>query len=406
MAGGGRWQIGRQSTANDAHQGLSVMTITTMAMRHVVLLTILLQAVLSPALLAGERERQVESARVAAEARLMELIEREPLGRGVAVGDFLSQLGASDGLSGLLPMARTVGGIRWIDEQTCQVRVELPGDKVGQYLLDLALAQPNRVALPYGTLETRVSQWKRRSFSATGSSLAWERAQVLPPPAWMAGWRSVDDSGRRAALLAAREEVRRMLLEERLMPASDDEQGRQNGESVELLSVSAVQFHEDRSVEVAFAVSSVNGEGRPTPRILTGRARVPSAGGATTQMAVIPAPPPRWVDSLLQATAESETRKTPLQTARAAQSAAELRLGEQITGLPLPDGTTIGAASAKDASLAAAVERAVGRARVSRIEYRADGSVFVQVSLAGDRLWREIMPHVSGRIETNPSASE
>src|SRR4051812_46686893 len=75
---------------------------------------------------ASERP-QIAAATAEAVANLRDAIERTPINQRVTVGDFLRRTGSQDELNRALQRAELVGGPRWVDDDTCQVQLEMSG---------------------------------------------------------------------------------------------------------------------------------------------------------------------------------------------------------------------------------------------------------------------------------------
>lgn len=372
------------------------------------ILSLLVLAV--PTVVAGSqtREQQVSAATVAARQRLAEELAGETVGSGWSVGDWFERMGAIDRLDELIASAEPVGGARWLDEWTCQVRVQLLADRVAELILNLALAAPHRTPVPYGTLETRLRGWQRRSFSATGTSTTWERAVELSPPASVAAWRDVPPSQARSAVLAAREDLAARFVGElssagqddpRIAAAlSDETRRRALTDWVERTPVTGVHWREGPSVEISVPVPAETiareaGIEARLPAMISGRGAAaqesPAGAYATGQQVFMPESPPKWSNELVDAEGVGAASGSALRSARAAEASAINALRGRVAQLQWGAGT-IGDAVPTDPSLADAVERALASARVARVEYLADGSVRARMTLSGRRLWQEI----------------
>ena len=91
---------------------------------------------------------RVNTARQNAVASLRSQMQGIRLTGNITVDDFLVQTQASDALSALAAKAHSLGGPRWIDDQTVQVKLELPGaDLIGQ-LISIAATHPENPISP------------------------------------------------------------------------------------------------------------------------------------------------------------------------------------------------------------------------------------------------------------------
>src|SRR5258706_6509055 len=104
-------------------------------------------AAMLPAQLARAQDRadraaerpQIAAATAEAVASLRDSIERTPINHRVTVSDFLRRTGAQDELNRALQRAELVGGPRWVDDDTCQVQLEISGAAVAHLLEQLAV---------------------------------------------------------------------------------------------------------------------------------------------------------------------------------------------------------------------------------------------------------------------------
>lgn len=104
-----------------------------------------------------------------------------------------------------------------------------------------------------------------------------------------------------------------------------------------------------------------------------------AVGGATTLQ--LPDIPPGWTQDAQTASAVAPAAEGALKTARAAERAAREALRSQLAGLPLDPAHKLGDASPKTVDIAAT------GAKIASVDYRADGSVEVSVSIDGQQLW-------------------
>src|SRR5687768_5296009 len=93
-------------------------------------LSAVLAGSIAHAQLPDPRRDQVAAATARAVDRLRAQISTEQLGRGVTVGDVLRSTGGTDNFVKTLQRAQMIGGPRWLDDQTCQVRLEITGPRV------------------------------------------------------------------------------------------------------------------------------------------------------------------------------------------------------------------------------------------------------------------------------------
>jgi hypothetical protein len=79
-----------------------------------------------------------------------------------------------------------------------------------------------------------------------------------------------------------------------------------------------------------------------------------------------------------------------LKIARAAQAAATEQLKQKLLAMHLTPQLTLAEATQKDRRLADAVDRVMLHARITKVDYRADGSVLARVTLDPQAAWDEL----------------
>ncbi|HYE19830.1 MAG TPA: hypothetical protein VEA69_15375 [Tepidisphaeraceae bacterium] len=115
---------------------------------------------------------QVAAATRDAVDNLLDDVGRTHLANGVTVRDFLRATGGLEELTKDLQTAEQVGNVRWIDDRTCQVELQISGARVARRIETLARAHPKDAPLAAPDLEKPLAQMRSRSFSATGTSVA------------------------------------------------------------------------------------------------------------------------------------------------------------------------------------------------------------------------------------------
>jgi hypothetical protein len=176
-----------------------------------------------------DRDERVATALSAANANLRQQVLHAPLGETLHVSDFLARQDDLSDLDRALQNAQPVGGTRWVDEQVCQVRLELPASKISDVLLKIAADPARQPALSPAQVRSCVSHWKRSKFCAGGSSETTPAGAttlpttVLPltPPDWVDEQLQAQGSARgvgsplklaRAAEIKAAGDLRRQIL--------------------------------------------------------------------------------------------------------------------------------------------------------------------------------------------------
>ncbi|WP_428937205.1 hypothetical protein [Fontivita pretiosa] len=133
----------------------------------------------------------------------------------LTVADFLDRTNARELLDETLARAEQIGGPRWLDEKTCQVKLEISGQRVAYALVSIAATRPRLSPMPAAAMEQRLRDWRDRTFSGTGTSVSPERIQGIRPPGGASAdaWHAIDDAARGQAILAAREDANRRVLD-------------------------------------------------------------------------------------------------------------------------------------------------------------------------------------------------
>jgi hypothetical protein len=374
---------------------------------------------------------QIEAATADAIRVLKRDIRAATLTPNLTVGDFVSQTDSGDALDETIQGAQQIGGPRWIDDQTCQVKLEVPGAKVARSLVSIAAVRPRQSPLPAAALEQRTSNWKQRSFTATGTSISADRVPVIRPSDPNLRWSGITDDDRRQAVAAARQDAARKLIDSirpiELSPGKTvgDVVSREQVQKAVTDWVSSqpvVQLRYDDNMELELMVatppdelletvmssaSHTQGTTLPSDRAsiealqrafsrhmtaAVGRAKVTRADGATTTAAAIELPdrPPEWVFQSLDAEATAQPARTRLLTQSAAAGKATDLLRARVNALSLTPDMTIEQAAGANPRIAAAVERVVLRARLYKVDYNADGTAMVRMMLDPRDLWTEL----------------
>ena len=391
-------------------------------------------ALLFASLLAGParaaddpRRAQVAAATADALGSLREDVLAAAVTTNLTVAQFIEKTDARDELAKALRRAEQIGGTRWLDEQTCQVRLELPGEEVADALVEIAEARPADAGLPAGVLRKRVAALREVTFAATGMSTS--ASERLRPPADQAEWRGIPEGVVRGAVAEARrgaaEQVLQSIEEIPLVATALRDRRVRDALQGWLMNrpVTSVEFRDDLEVRVAVAVTgedvwdelvSAVGDGTALPvdkaerdalrgEVLrrvepaVGRGYVKGDGGNRAEpgdgggdVVEIPLDPPAWVARQINAKGAAPPVDGRLKTARAAERAARADLARQLEELALTGKLSLGDAAQRDDQVRDALERTVRRAKVRKVNYLADGSAEVSFSLDLRELWREL----------------
>jgi hypothetical protein len=378
------------------------------------------------------RRDQVDAAQANAVQALHEEIGRMPLAQGLTVQDFLDQTCSSDELDKTLHRAQLVGGPRWLDEQTCQVRLEISGAHVANTLSRIATIKAKKSPISSDQLQFILRDWNNRTFAATGSSTGSAAVEDAAPMAAIDPWASVDETARRQSVIQARENAIGRVIESirpiewstgktvgELLSANDGALERAMVDYLTARPVTAVVFQDDMTVKLtmanpgpeffaAFRDAASAQKNLPLPadeetwgrlrdRMLQqlapaeGVGRLPDEKGIPSHPAtMVLSTPPDWVDRQLDAEGNAQPAGSKLRAARNAEIDARAKLEAQIQNLKLTDQQTLEQAAKQNPLIRDAVVRALRRARIYKSDYFADGSVTVRMSMDLRDLWEEL----------------
>jgi hypothetical protein len=389
------------------------------------------RAVLSAAsnLEADPRQSQVQAATANGIAKLREQVLGTKISRSTTVGDFLARAQATDDLKTVLDSAQPVGGPRWLDDQTCQVRMELPGQKVSAFLVDVARDQSRHAGVKPEALAAKLADWKGLKFTGVGCSSGGESVDLAEPHDAVGRWSEVSDSARRKAIAQARADAVQKVIHsigsftiDGKTPVSDAlAEASIAGHLHDWLArqpVTKIDFLDDLNVSVTVSVTpaalsaavrsaiaadstfsrkiSVDGAKLDTqmqtlPASYTGLAPAAIAGAPTSLPSVVlPLTPPDWVDQQLDAEGVASGRGDRLKLSLAAQKDAVAKLRVQFQRLNIDSTSTLGDAARTDPALNQAIDRAMKQAHTSVVTYNTDGSVHVKISLDLKDAWEQL----------------
>src|SRR6185437_16122509 len=182
-----------------------------------------LTAAMSIAQLPDPKRDQAAAATARAVDRLRAKIAAEPVGRGITVGDMLDATDGNDFLVKTLQRAQMIGGPRWLDDQTCQVRLEISGTRVAAALVQIANVNVSKSPIAPDLLAGRLKEWDNRTFSATATSTGSAVVDQVRPTEEGSPWAQVSDQTRHQAIKAAkRNAIAGVILAISPIPLTDD----------------------------------------------------------------------------------------------------------------------------------------------------------------------------------------
>lgn len=374
-----------------------------------------------------DRRVEIEAAQHAALNDLRGQILSTPVAPGVLVHNLLDA-DTSINFDDLLNDAEQVGRPRWIEQDIVQVRMQLSASRVGDRLGKIAPGKLDPRVTP-ADLQRLQKDLSRRSYQATGQAIPVSRIASLVQQVQTPAWRDVPHASRIDAAERARASAVSTIVESgssiRISPTETVQQtfaasdARQKlAEWASTLPATRVSLMDDRQVAVGVYVDkdgldrqlreliatsalaqsdrsqALEAGVRAMPTIVIGRA---SAGSGTTLNATeAPAPAlvlrelPAWASDPLVAEGTSGFDQSKLRTARAAEKLARVQLRERLNPLKIDDVVTLSQLASRNPRVAEALDRAVSRARVYQVDYNADGSVIVRVTLDPNEVLDEL----------------
>ena len=375
------------------------------------------------------RPDQIAAATDNAVQQLRHQIRSIRIDRDITVGQFLDRTEGEHELVTTLARAQQIGGPRWLDDQTCQVRLEISGANVADKLKEIAAKAGKKSPVTVEYLEPRLRDMSKRRFSADGTSTSGDAAALVRPIREADGWAGVKDEDRRAAVCAAREDAAAKVLQNiRAVPLA---QGKTVKDALDVKSVrdavegwllkrpvTNLEFGADMQVRLGlsapvdelfetFKSAATAQKQVPVPadaaawnvvregfasrvKHITGQAAAAMPDNKVMAAVQLPAAPPDWVNEDRSAEGASKPQKSKLKSARAAESDALVKLRSQLYTLPLNGGLTVGEAVKRDPRFNDAVGRALRQARTYKVDYESDSSARVKVNLDLRQLWEEI----------------
>lgn len=397
-----------------------------------IFLAALAAAFLAPAWALGQddlRQASIAAATDSAVHQIFDELQDQPIVPNLTVGDFLDKTGGRDELVAALHRVEPVGGARWLDDKTCQVRLEITGTEIVADLANIAVKHAGQSPIPASQLPSLAAPLAQRWFAATGTSTA-AGVAPLPPPG--SAWDAVPAEQRRLAVQAADADAANKVLSSvsniPLTPSDSvadalNEPGVQHSVTDWLASrpVIAVDYqaNDQKQLLVQVTLSAAGSDlfdifraavtarnDIPYPADAAGWAVVrnqfnhqmaPSVGiaspppAAEAVPAMVFAKPPDWANGMADAAGNGGPSSTSLRAARAAEADALAKLRQQVLALKLNSDLTVAQAMQHNDRLARAVDRAIARGcQLYKTEYHPDGAVVARMSLDLRLVWAAV----------------
>ena len=368
------------------------------------------------------RQAQVQAATTNAMNSLRDQVLRTRLTRDLMVSDFLDRTNSQAELDRVLKAAQPIGGARWADDHTCQIRLELPESQVAALLMGIAHDTHQHSPIRPDVLKARFSDWNKQHFSVVGSSAGGDAIELARPGDATGKWAEVSDTARRSAIADARADAAAQMVTAIGTIQFNDKTHAADALAKQPIAsqfssflarqpITHIEFLDDLKVSVTISTqpkavaqalqSAVTGDAdfsRPLnidwdqvtrqieqlPSSAQGKASATISSPATSLPAtVLPLQPPDWMGQQLEAesTAKGAAGVSHLKVARAAEADAVGKIRDQFLLLHLDSTSTLGDAAHDDPGLKSAVGRAMLQAHASRVDYLTDGSVKVHVTL-------------------------
>ena len=392
-------------------------------------LTMLATALLAGTATAQDRADSPQIAAATTEAidNLRERIERTPLAGRVNVAEFLRATGGNDDLTKLLARAELVGGPRWVDADTCQIQLEISGQRVAHALQQIAANHPRESPFSARTLQRETEDWDRKTFTGTGSSTAFGRIAKVRAPA-VGGWASVSEADRQKTLAAAKADAIDRVIDS--IKPIELAKGKTVGDALtntkvradltnwlESRPVTRVEYRRDLQIELSMAGTPhgcfdvirravTKYTDLPIPRDDAGWSDIKTEferrmaspighAGAPAPIGTAAAPPPRfhlpseppiWLERKLEIEGLADPGNSKLKAARVAEKSARLALADEIGRLTLSNGMTLAKAAEQNPHLNDAISKALDKAK-SKTDYNHRRGVSVILQLDLRDLW-------------------
>jgi hypothetical protein len=373
------------------------------------------------------RQSQIDAATANAVDALQREIGNQPLASGQTVKEFLAQTNSESALRQLLARAGPVGGPRWLDAQTCQVRLQIDGSQIADLLISIAQAHPK--ATPIDAQPLR--DLRQRSFEATSTSTAANSINTLAPAAGEPAWRDVSPDQRRQALIQARQNAIEHVVD--TLNPIELSQGRTIGQEIasnpvlrqrlqaylQTAPITRVDFQDNLQVRVQlrpswqelaqtiysawigkpsgdldvadFAnIQSLRDRISQRLRETAGTAAVVQSGAQPMPAVAIPQQPPAWVDDQIETIGHGFVPGSQLKSSRAAEHDAKLKMRSRLEAMRLDGSQTILDAARRNPHVADAINQALEQARPYKSDYNADGSVTIHEILDLRDFWQAI----------------
>src|SRR4051812_487811 len=108
---------------------------------------------------------QIAAATANAVQVLKQDVLRVSLDRNLTVKDLIDKTGSDSDLTQTLQRAEQIGGPRWLDDNTCQVRLEIDGSRISQVLMKIATVAHERTPISAAALQPRLAEISSRTFT-------------------------------------------------------------------------------------------------------------------------------------------------------------------------------------------------------------------------------------------------
>jgi hypothetical protein len=380
------------------------------------------------------RRAQIAAASSNALERLRQDVLSARISPNLTVEDFIRRTGGKEDLDKILRNSQQIGGPRWIDDNVCQIKLEISGEQAAAGLVEIARAKGENSPLSPEALSRELRGWRGRTFAGTGSSITFEAIKRFETH--QRAWEGIDEQARQQVLGQARQDaVRRALDSVREIELSSGltvgdalrrpQVAQRMSQWFENRPIKTVSFTENLQIDMtlgapadeAFDAFLAAVQGAPDVKLPQddqalrrlreqfvsmmaepqGQAslsqRTTPAPQPEPQQIEIPAQAPAWVvrEVPLDAEGTASVGKTPLQVLRSATQVATVNLRAKIGALPLREDLTLDEAARGDPRIARALDRAMVRARTFKVDHHPDGSKTVRVSLDPREVWAELL---------------
>jgi hypothetical protein len=315
-----------------------------------------------------------------------------------------------------------------VDDNTCQIRVELNSSKIAAMLTAIANDPARHSPLSSSAIKTKLARWTQLKFCAAGSSAGGQSIELARPGDASGKWVGIGETVRKAAVARAHADAIAQLLYRMNPIVLSGETHAKDALAQPMIAdqltawldrqpVTKIEFLDDLNVTVTISIApqsltnAFKSSLRHDPifshnlhvdwdQVCTAMTALPASVAGTASAApevpttlpltILPLQPPDWIDQNLEADATATGTGSRLKIGHTAEARAVEKIRDKFLALHIDARTTLEDAARKDPQLNHAIDRSLLAAHTAHVEYLSDGSVKVRVSLDLREAWDEL----------------